>query len=270
MIEKKILESFDKSKIYYEISRNDRNKDFLVFIHGIGVNHTMFKYERNHFIKKNFNVIVLDLRGHGLSENNKEKLTLKDFAKDLELILRKEKVKKVILVGHSMGGFIAIKFYSLFRKYVKSMVLVNSSYALTLRTVRYSFLPIGFLIGLLIYIKFRIFKHKYPKEIDFSQFKGQDMYITYLSLVSTNFNNFYGSFMAMINEDMGPILKKIHVPILIIEDEFDNIFKKLSYHFMHVSLPNSKIKLGQGEHDSVMQRPRDTVTYVSKFLRENY
>ena len=96
----KHIVSFDKSKIFYRIKKNNKTKTFTVFLHGLSCNNSMFRREEEHLIEKNYNTINIDVRGHGFSQNKiKKKIFLKDFCKDIELILKKEKVNTKVVIS---------------------------------------------------------------------------------------------------------------------------------------------------------------------------
>ena len=60
----KSIKSFDGTKISYIVHHG---KEYLVFLHGLGCNHTFLKYEIKYLRKKGYGVVALDLRGHGSS-----------------------------------------------------------------------------------------------------------------------------------------------------------------------------------------------------------
>ena len=128
-----------KNKIYYEYLNKNSKKDILVFVHGLGVNWTVWKYQIEHFKALNYPVLYLDLRGHGKSEALKEtsNYQLENFAKDINDILVKEKInKKIVLIGYSLGGMISLVFYRLFKDKVKKLVLLTTTYKNPVKTSR--------------------------------------------------------------------------------------------------------------------------------------
>jgi pimeloyl-ACP methyl ester carboxylesterase len=79
--------------------------------------------------KKN-RVIAIDLLGHGNSECLGYIHTIEDQANVVYAVLDNLKIKKATLIGHSMGGYIALAFAELYPKHLKSLILMNStSYA---------------------------------------------------------------------------------------------------------------------------------------------
>lgn len=57
-----------------------------------------------------FKLLLLDLRGHGLSDEVPEDtLTLKQMAKDVALLAKAMNIKKYAVLGHSFGSFVALQ-----------------------------------------------------------------------------------------------------------------------------------------------------------------
>ena len=124
------LKTKDGFKIYYEFLKRDDNKPVLVFIHGWMMNWTCFKKEIEHFKRKGYSVLYLDLRGHGKSDKPelKKDYSLHKMQNDLFKIIKKEKIKEIILIGYSMGGMVAQLFTLEHNKLIKKLILLNSSY----------------------------------------------------------------------------------------------------------------------------------------------
>lgn len=265
----KKIYSFDQSPIYYFVSKNNKSKEFLVLIHGLGCNNSLFRYEESFFIYNRLNVINVDLRGHGFSENIKGKVTLEDYAKDINYILKEEGVAKAILIGYSLGGFVSLKFYSFFPKLVKKMVLIDTSYAANLKTIRPSFVFIGlFLFGLLI-LPARIFNVEIKHDLDFSKYKQRNaLFLIHQIGLSTSLRNLSYAIEAMINENLSDILKKVKIPTLIIEDSNDVIFSKKSFRTEHRNIPRSKLEIVEGDHLSVLNKSETVEQDILKFIRK--
>jgi pimeloyl-ACP methyl ester carboxylesterase len=75
----------------------------LVFVHGWCGDHAYWKNQADEFAKK-YRVVTLDQAGHGQSGKNRQLWKVADLARDLETIVKELGLKRVILVGHSMGG----------------------------------------------------------------------------------------------------------------------------------------------------------------------
>ena len=105
----------------------DNSKDTIVFLHGSGLSHIVWSLTEQFFSSKNFNVLSIDLPGHGNSEgpclDSIEKIT-----HWLEKVFEKLNLKNLILVGHSQGCLEAIEYSFKYKKRLKKMVLISGSY----------------------------------------------------------------------------------------------------------------------------------------------
>ena len=126
--------SFDGTKIYYKKYSCKNPLGNLLLVHGgFQGNHTrlnnLIKY-----LKDSYNIIIPDLRGKGDSDFPKgvEKVLLKDYAKDLCELLKKEKISKINVIGTSFGGLVTLKFAEIFDKEIniEKIVLISSIHRL--------------------------------------------------------------------------------------------------------------------------------------------
>lgn len=75
----------------------------IVFVHGWAINKAYWKSQQALFSSR-FITVALDLGGHGESGTNRNGWTVYDYAGDVVALIDALKLKKVILVGHSMSG----------------------------------------------------------------------------------------------------------------------------------------------------------------------
>ena len=116
---------FDGNKLHYYDIGNQDSKNALFFIHGWTGNTELWRQSYSAFPK--YRVIVVDLIGHGQSDKPKVEYTMEYFAKGLDAVLKKAKLKKAILVGHSMGMPIARQFYQMYPDRTLGIVNVDGS-----------------------------------------------------------------------------------------------------------------------------------------------
>ena len=83
-------------------------KDILL-LHGWGQNIEMMKMLGDNFSDR-FRITILDFPGFGLSEEPSESWTIKDFADMLDEFVKELGIKKPIIMGHSFGGRVAIRY----------------------------------------------------------------------------------------------------------------------------------------------------------------
>lgn len=109
------------------ISFTDQGKGTaVVLLHGFLENKLMWKAFIPELSKRN-RVIAIDLLGHGATECLGYIHTMEDQADMVQSILQELKIRKVVLIGHSMGGYIALAFAELYAENVKGIMLLNST-----------------------------------------------------------------------------------------------------------------------------------------------
>jgi pimeloyl-ACP methyl ester carboxylesterase len=117
---------FKKSKIHYTDTGKGR---VLVLLHGFLGSHEVW----SEFVKKlskKFRVIAIDLPGHGESPSIGYYHSMELLAQGVKAVLDKAGVRRYIITGHSMGGYVALTFAELFPENVSGLCLFNStSYA---------------------------------------------------------------------------------------------------------------------------------------------
>ena len=98
----------------------------VVLLHGFLENKTMWdKYVSA--LSKNHRVITIDLLGHGGTECLGYVHTMEDQADMIFAVLISLRIRKIVLVGHSMGGYVALAFAELYPDNVKGLFLLNST-----------------------------------------------------------------------------------------------------------------------------------------------
>jgi pimeloyl-ACP methyl ester carboxylesterase len=114
---------FADIKIHYL----DRGKgdDALVFVHGWTCNADFWKSQMNDF--PSLRLIAVDLAGHGQSDKPHVSYTMEYLARSVEAALRDAKVKRAVLVGHSMGTPVIREFYRLFPEKTLGLVVVDGA-----------------------------------------------------------------------------------------------------------------------------------------------
>jgi pimeloyl-ACP methyl ester carboxylesterase len=96
----------DGVKLYYDI--DGKGSPPIVFVHGWTCNHTYFAPQQKYFGKRH-RVVSVDLRGHGKSDKPEQQYSIAGFADDLAWMCAELGLKKPVVVGHSMGGMVALE-----------------------------------------------------------------------------------------------------------------------------------------------------------------
>ena len=105
----------------------ENSKETIVFLHGSGLSHIVWSLTEQFFSNKNFNVLSIDLPGHGNSEGPCLD-SIEKIADWLEKVFEELKLKNIILVGHSQGCLEALEYSFKYKDRLKKIVFVGSSY----------------------------------------------------------------------------------------------------------------------------------------------
>lgn len=113
------------SIVYWKSDTFDLSRDTLFFLHGLTANHTMFEQQFPAFIE-NYNIIAWDAPAHGESRPYSD-FNYENATRGLKQILDECGVQKTVLIGQSMGGFIAQGFICRYPEMVKAFVAIDST-----------------------------------------------------------------------------------------------------------------------------------------------
>jgi pimeloyl-ACP methyl ester carboxylesterase len=97
----------------------------LVLLHGYPLDHQLWD-DVAPLLVDTFELILPDLRGFGGSSTVDSFYTMEDLASDIAALLDQLEIQKAAIVGHSMGGYVALAFARLFPERVSGLGLVSS------------------------------------------------------------------------------------------------------------------------------------------------
>ncbi len=98
----------------------------VMFVHGASLDHTVWTLPARHFARQGYNVLAVDLPGHGLSAGKCE-FDISGYADWLIDFLDVTGVEKTALVGHSMGSLIALDCAGRYGDRIRTLVLVGTA-----------------------------------------------------------------------------------------------------------------------------------------------
>lgn len=115
--------TFKKGKVTFSDTGKGR---VVVLLHGfLGSHHIWAQTITN--LSKSYRVIAIDLPGHGDTDNFGYVHTMDLMARCVKAVLDKCKVKRYVLIGHSMGGYTALAFADLYPDNISGICLYHSS-----------------------------------------------------------------------------------------------------------------------------------------------
>jgi 3-oxoadipate enol-lactonase len=120
--ERSVKATINQHNLHY----TDQGKGLpVVFIHAFPLNRRMWDPQIS-TLQARFRVIAVDLRGHGESGSTSGAYTIDDLASDVKGLLDHLRIRRAVLVGLSMGGYVLFAFYRRFVDRVKGLVLADT------------------------------------------------------------------------------------------------------------------------------------------------
>jgi pimeloyl-ACP methyl ester carboxylesterase len=120
-----MINGTDSSGTFYLLNQSDK-KIPIVFIHGVGLTHEIWKPQLDYF--KDHSIISYDILGHGKTPLNKTNISFDDFSEQLINLINELKFDKIHLIGFSIGSLIARNFAVKYNDKLKSLTLFGSIY----------------------------------------------------------------------------------------------------------------------------------------------
>ena len=102
-----------------------RGDPALVFVHGIACHRGFWAAQVRHFADSH-RVLAIDLRGHGESDAPHQRYTMREFADDLRWLGSQLQVARPVVIGHSLGGLIALELAAAYPDWPSAAVLIDS------------------------------------------------------------------------------------------------------------------------------------------------
>ncbi len=114
----------DTGKVHYK-SLGD-GPTAVVFVHGWCCDHTVWR-DQAAALAGRVRAVYIDLPGYGKSDKPRIDYTMDVLAKGVDAVLRDAGVEKAVLVGHSMGTPVVLRYGRLFPGRTKALVFVDGS-----------------------------------------------------------------------------------------------------------------------------------------------
>ena len=105
----------------------DEKKPSILLMHGSGLTHIVWSLHEQFYASQGFNVLSVDIPGHGNSEGPALK-SIEEISNWIKFLMEKINISKITIVGHSQGCLVGIDFASRYSDLISSLVLVSGSY----------------------------------------------------------------------------------------------------------------------------------------------
>ena len=228
----------------------------LVFVHGSGGSRLLWNYQRQ-FFEKFFNVVMVDLPGHGEARSEGEE-SVGAYARHLLHLIRALPMDVVCLFGHSLGGAVAQEFSLLYPQHAEALILVGTG-------ARLRVLP-EILEGLQGRFEDTV---RLINEYAFSKKAPADLIQKGIeAMLKTRRDVLYGDFTACNRFDIMDRVGDIEAPTLVVCGSDDLLTPPKYAHFLAEKITGARLEIIDGAAHMVMiEKPHEFNSRVMEFLQ---
>tara|TARA_B100001173_G_scaffold271702_1_gene249811 strand:- start:159 stop:902 length:744 start_codon:yes stop_codon:yes gene_type:complete len=105
----------------------DKKNPTILLLPGSGLTHIVWSLHEQFYASQGYNVLSVDIPGHGNSEGPSLK-SIEEISDWIKSLMVKINIEKIIIIGHSQGGLVGIDFASRYPELTEKIVLVANSY----------------------------------------------------------------------------------------------------------------------------------------------
>lgn len=240
--------------IFYQHSGLESSSTPILFLHGWGISTEPY-YEVLEQLRQQHSVIAPDLPSFGRSSYSQLIPDYDSYAQFLLLFLEALNLKQVHIVGHSLGGGIAIALYNLAPEKIKSLLLVDSTG-----------IPSGSILELVPRRAIEMIA-----QISIPKLKLQliDIPKVFTNNLLFNTGNVIQGLQLSLNKDISDLLPKIQAPCLLLWSEKDLTTPLNNAHEMAAIIPNSKlVTVKEGFHEWGLWHPEKFTSLLLDFIHQ--
>ena len=228
----------------------------IVFVHGACENSLFWNHQK--ILSDRFRILALDLPGHGKSEKLHCPVTVKKYSDIVAEFIAKTCPDKAVIVGHSMGGAVALTNVIEHPENLKGIVLVATGAKLgVLPSIREG-LRTRFEETVKTIVGPRQFSSK--TNLETIRFVTDEILKCKSEMASADYEACNGF-------DVRQKLQSITVPALIIVGEEDRMTPATWSTYMKENIPKSKIGvIRDASHLPMLERPSEFNRYLTEFV----
>lgn len=258
-------------EIYYRTNDILPNRQTLVFVHGLsGSSSAWLEYEKE--FKKEYNIISLDLRGHGKSTklNGHKHYEIKNFEEDLNELTKFLGIKNFILISHSFGTLVALEFLANHQNKVASAIFLSPNFSIGKAKSERVIRP---LISLLSRASaFFPLLRKNGWHIDYSKYKNTgdwNVRRMFVDIRNTGLKIFFHCVRNSYKFDREEFLSQIKIPALLVHGKNDTIFSAANSVKMAEKIENAElILLDNANHIIVFNNFTEVLSAIKNFAEK--
>ncbi|MBN1472633.1 MAG: alpha/beta hydrolase [Syntrophaceae bacterium] len=239
-------------------SNFDKQKQNLFFIHGSGGNHSIWSHQYGR-LHKNFNIVAVNLPGHGHSGGNGEK-DVKHCCEWINRLFDVLDLTNVIMIGHSLGAAITLQFSVIHPQKVAGIVCIGGGMKMPVNSFFLDFMqtnPAEIPAEIIALIcKYSLAKENRSK---FSDVLGKSIMLSKVDIM-------YGDLLACNALDLTRDTDNISVPALIVCGGEDKMTPPDLSRQLAARIRGARLEIIEGAGHMVMiEKPVEFNNVLEKF-----
>ena len=236
----------------------------LLLVHGYGDSWRSFG-PLMAALPQTYRMVAVTLRGHGDSGKPDAGYTLADFAGDLPAVLDHCGIQGAIVVGHSMGSFIAQRFTLDHPESVRALVLIGA-----LSTLKDN-VAVGDMWDAVLAPMTDPVDPAFVREFQEGTLARPVAPAFWDTIISESFKlparTWRDAFRGMLDADLTPDLHRIAVPTLIVWGDKDSICDRAMQKLLVTSIPGARLEIYEGNgHAPHWEDPERVAADLATFL----
>lgn len=254
---------------YFNLSYDDlgEGQNPIIFLHGFPFDKSMWK-DQLEALAPNYRVIACDIRGFGRSIDEITSLSIELFSMDLARFMAALGLKKAVICGLSMGGYVALNFQLKYPELVSALILCDTQCISDTKEVA---------DGRLIEIKeieehgSAEFNKKFIQKVFYKEslVEKKDLVEKLTGVVNSNSRHIIAEGLRALSgrTETCSTLSEIAVPVLIICGREDQVTPLVQSEYMHKAIQGSTIKvIEKAGHVSNLEQPEIFNSHLIDFL----
>lgn len=237
-------------------------KPAIVILHGWGLSASRFNTLGKVLTKKGFGVFIPDFPGFGDAEPPARPFALTDYTDFLAAYIRDNKLENVVLIGHSFGGRVSLRYAADHPKTLRGLILTGTPGVTPVARKKLMVFVLLAKIG-------KFFFSLWPLSI--LQEKTRLWY--YWLVGAREFYRAEGvmrdTFKLIVKEDLVGSMKAVAVPTLLVWGGLDRITPVWIAHTMQGIMKHSRlVVIPEYDHGVPFKEPEVFVSRIESFLNE--
>lgn len=255
-------------KISLQKNEFQAERETVIFIHGLAGSSSAWAGYVQRFTR-HFNLVLLDLRGHGKSHRYQEfsDYQLSHFSQDMDAVFAELSISNATLVSHSFGCLMAMEYIVTRPDRVKKAVFISPRFDTRNRVFRFALSATAWLTrfaGKLLpgaSVPKRLDYRDFPKNTDFNPSR------MYSDIANTGLRTYIHCLRHSLRVDYEQKARRVDCPVLLIHGDADRVFP--FRHALHAQkqIPHARlIRVPKANHVVVLTHVDLLHREIEKFI----